>query len=49
VTVPVRRRIEATRLVRLGTLAATRVDDRGRVVPLASACGKYVDWFRVSP
>jgi len=49
VTVPGRRRIEATRLVRLGTLAATRVDDRGRLVPLASACGKYVDWLQVSP
>jgi hypothetical protein len=49
VTVPARRRIEATRLVRLGTVAATRVDDPGRIVPLASACGKYVDWLRVSP
>ena len=49
VTVPARRRIETTRLVRLGTVAATRVDDLGRVVPLASACGKYVDWLRVSP
>jgi hypothetical protein len=49
VTVPARRRIEVTRLVRLVTVAATRVDDRGRVVPLASACGRYVDWFRISP
>jgi hypothetical protein len=49
VTVPARRRIELVRFVRLGTVAATRVDDRGQVVPLASACGKYVDWYRVSP
>jgi hypothetical protein len=49
VSVPARRRIEVTRLVRLVTVAATRVDDRGRVVPLASACGQYVDWYRVSP
>ena len=28
------------RTARLGTVAATRVDDRGRVVPLASACGQ---------
>jgi hypothetical protein len=49
VTVPTRRRIEATRLVRLGTVAATRVDDRGRLVPLVSACGKYVDWLRIGP
>jgi len=49
VTVPARRRTEVTRLVRLVTVAATRVDDRGRVVPLASACGKYIDWFRISP
>jgi hypothetical protein len=49
VTVPDRRRIELVRFVRLGTVAATRVDDLGRVVPLASACGKYVDWLRVSP
>jgi hypothetical protein len=49
VTVPARRRIEATRLVTLGAVAATRVDDLGRLVPLAGACGKYVDWLRVSP
>ena len=49
VTVPARRRIEVMRLVRLGTVAATRVDDQGRLVPLASACGKHVDWFRISP
>jgi hypothetical protein len=49
VTVPARSRIETARLVRLGTVAATRVDEPGRLVPLASACGKYVDWLRVSP
>jgi len=49
VTVPARRQIELVRFVRLGTVAATRVDDRGQVVPLASACGKYADWLRVSP
>ena len=49
VTVPARRRIETTRLVKLGTVAATRVDDLGRLVPSARACGKYVDWLRVSP
>jgi hypothetical protein len=45
---PPRRRIETVRTVRLGTLAATRVDDRGHLVPLARACGRYVDWFRVA-
>lgn len=47
VQVPARRRIETVRTVELGTLAATRVDDEGRVVPLARACGKYVDWYRL--
>jgi hypothetical protein len=47
VTVPARRRIEVLRTVRLGTVAATRIDDRGGLVPLADACGKYVDWIRV--
>jgi hypothetical protein len=47
VSVPARRRIEATRLVQLGTLAATRVDEPGRLVPLADACGRYVDWYRL--
>jgi hypothetical protein len=27
---------------------AVRVDRPGRVVPLARACGRYVDWFRAS-
>jgi len=49
ITVPARRRVEATRIARLYTLAATRVDDRGRLVPLAQACGKYVDWLRAEP
>lgn len=48
VAVPPRRRIELLRTPRLGTLAATRIDDRGRLVPLARACGKYVDWFRAA-
>jgi hypothetical protein len=47
VTAPPRSRIEILRTAILGTLAATRVDDRGGVVPLARACGRYVDWFRV--
>jgi hypothetical protein len=46
VTAPARRRIETLRTARIYTLAATRVDDRGRLVPLARACGKYVDWLR---
>ena len=47
VAVPARRRVELLRTAKLGTLTATRVDDRGELVPLARACGKYVDWFRV--
>lgn len=47
VAVPARRRVELLRTARLGTLTATRVDNRGELVPLAGACGKYVDWFRV--
>jgi len=34
------------RWMQLGKLAATRVDDRGRLVPLRRACGRYVDWLR---
>jgi hypothetical protein len=49
VTAPARSRIETFRTATLGTLAATRLDDRGGLVPLADACGKYVDWFRVGP
>jgi hypothetical protein len=47
VNVPARRRLATLRTVRLGTVAATRVDERGRLVPLARACGKYVDWYRL--
>ena len=47
VDVPPRRRLATLRTVRLGTVAATRVDEPGRLVPLARACGKYVDWYRL--
>jgi hypothetical protein len=47
VDVPPRRRVETRRTVHLGTVAATRVDETGRLVPLAQACGKYVDWYRL--
>jgi hypothetical protein len=30
------------------TIAATRVPDTRRMVPLSQACGRYVDWYRVS-
>ena len=46
VEVPARRRVETLRTVRLGTLAATRLDERGRLIPLARACGRYIDWYR---
>jgi len=29
-------------------IAATRVPDTRRIVPLRDACGKYVDWYRLS-
>ena len=29
------------------TIAATRIPDTRRLVPLRRACGKYVDWFRL--
>jgi hypothetical protein len=29
-------------------LAATRVPDTRRLLPLRNACGKYVDWYRLS-
>jgi hypothetical protein len=48
VRVPARRRVEAVRTARLGTLAATRLDEHGRLVPLAEACGRYVDWYRLA-
>ena len=28
------------------TLAATRIPDARRIVPIKQACGRYVDWFR---
>ena len=28
------------------TLAATRIPDTRRIVPIKQACGRYVDWFR---
>jgi hypothetical protein len=48
VDVPARHRIATLRTVRLGTVVATRVDEPGRVVTLARACGAYVDWYRVA-
>lgn len=30
------------------TVAATRIPDSRQVVPLRQACGKYVDWYRLS-
>ena len=38
-------RLGLDRTVLLGTVAATRVDDPGRLVPMAQACGRYVDWY----
>ena len=46
VEVPPRRRLATLRTVRLGTLAATRLDEPERLIPLARACGRYVDWYR---
>ena len=45
IDVPPRRRPDIARFVQLRSMAATRVDRTGRVVPLKRACGKYVDWF----
>jgi hypothetical protein len=47
VSVPGRRRVETVRTADVGTLAATRVGVAGRIVPLARACGSYVDWYRL--
>jgi hypothetical protein len=47
VRVPARRRVETVRTARLGTVVATRVDEPGRLVALAAACGRYVDWYRL--
>jgi hypothetical protein len=30
------------------TIAATQVPDRRQLVPLRQACGKYIDWYRLS-
>jgi hypothetical protein len=30
------------------TIAATRIPDSRRIVPLGRACGQYVDWYRVA-
>jgi hypothetical protein len=48
VSVPGRRRVETVRTAQLGALVATRVDEQGRLVPLADACGRYVDWYRLA-
>ena len=33
----------------VGELAAVRVDTPARLVPLARACGRYVDWYTLGP
>jgi hypothetical protein len=45
VEVPARAFPGVRRTASAGTLAATRLDDRGRLVPAARACGRYVDWL----
>jgi hypothetical protein len=47
VEVPERRRLDVVRYVNVEQVAATRVDRRGRLVPLHAACGRYVDWYRL--
>jgi hypothetical protein len=47
VEAPRRRRLDVVRSAVLGPAAATRVDERGHLVPLRRACGAYVDWFRL--
>jgi hypothetical protein len=47
VDMPPQRRLASLRTARLGTVVATRVDERGRPVPLRRACGRYVDWYRL--
>ena len=34
--------------VGMGVIAATQLPNTRRIVPLSQACGKYVDWFRVT-
>jgi hypothetical protein len=38
--------LEAFRSVLVGSLAVTAAGDEVRTVPLASACGRYVDWYQ---
>ena len=45
VELPARKRLAVERTAQLGTLVATRAGERGRTVPLARACGRYVDWY----
>jgi hypothetical protein len=45
VELPARKRLAVERTAQLGTLVATRAGERGRIVPLARACGRYVDWY----
>jgi len=35
-----------TAVTRLGYVVATPADTRNRIVPIARACGEYVDWYR---
>ena len=49
VRVPRRRRADVVRSVTVGTVAATRLDDPGRLVSMREACGKYVDWYHLDP
>jgi hypothetical protein len=32
----------------IGSIAATRVPDSRRLIPLSQACGRYVDWYRLA-
>jgi hypothetical protein len=47
VSVPERAFPGVVRTASVGTLAATRLDDRGRLVPGAGACDRYVDWLEL--
>ena len=42
-----KRRLGVVHTVVLGPLAAVRVDDPGRLLPLRRACGAYVDWYQL--
>jgi hypothetical protein len=39
------RRFDVPRAAQLGSVAAVRVRPRGHFVPVARACGRYVDWI----